>query len=61
MAEGLLKHVYGDRYEVFSAGANPIDRYRPKSKREPLYDTFKKCEKSVSIHYLNPRGSLEVG
>jgi len=23
MAEGLLRHFYGDRYEVFSAGANP--------------------------------------
>ena len=23
MAEGLLRHFYGDRYEAFSAGANP--------------------------------------
>lgn len=23
MAEGLLRHLYGDRYEVFSAGTNP--------------------------------------
>jgi arsenate reductase len=23
MAEGLLKHFYGDKYEVFSAGTNP--------------------------------------
>jgi arsenate reductase len=23
MAEGLLRHFYGDRYEVFSAGATP--------------------------------------
>jgi arsenate reductase len=23
MAEGLLRHLYGDRYEVFSAGATP--------------------------------------
>lgn len=25
MAEGLLKHFYGDDYEVFSAGLNPTD------------------------------------
>jgi arsenate reductase len=23
MAEGLLRHLYGEKYEVFSAGANP--------------------------------------
>jgi arsenate reductase len=23
IAEGLLKHIYGDKYEVFSAGTNP--------------------------------------
>jgi arsenate reductase len=23
MAEGLLRHIYGDKYEVFSAGTNP--------------------------------------
>jgi arsenate reductase len=23
MAEGLLKHLYGEKYEVFSAGSNP--------------------------------------
>jgi arsenate reductase len=23
LAEGLLRHIYGDRYEVFSAGATP--------------------------------------
>ena len=23
MAEGLLRHVYGDKYEVFSAGSDP--------------------------------------
>jgi arsenate reductase len=23
MAEGLLRHLYGDKYEVFSAGSNP--------------------------------------
>ena len=23
MAEGLLRHIYGDKYEVFSAGATP--------------------------------------
>jgi arsenate reductase (thioredoxin) len=25
MAEGLLRHIYGDKYEVFSAGTNPIN------------------------------------
>ncbi|MGB9133986.1 MAG: arsenate reductase ArsC [Candidatus Bathyarchaeia archaeon] len=24
MAEGLLRHLFGDKYEVFSAGANPM-------------------------------------
>jgi len=23
MAEGLLRHLYGDKYEVYSAGTNP--------------------------------------
>lgn len=25
MAEGLLKHFYGDKYEVFSAGVAPVE------------------------------------
>jgi arsenate reductase (thioredoxin) len=25
MAEGLLRHYYGDKYEVFSAGTKPSD------------------------------------
>lgn len=25
MAEGLLKHFYGKKYDVFSAGINPVD------------------------------------
>jgi arsenate reductase len=25
MAEGLLRHLYGDRYEVFSAGTEPTE------------------------------------
>jgi arsenate reductase (thioredoxin) len=25
MAEGLLRHIYGDKYEVFSAGTNPTN------------------------------------
>lgn len=25
MAEGLLRHFYGNNYEIFSAGLNPID------------------------------------
>ena len=26
MAEGLLRHLHGDRYEVFSAGTEPTER-----------------------------------
>ena len=25
MAEGLLRHIYGDKYEIFSAGTNPTN------------------------------------
>jgi len=25
MAEGLLRHIYGEKYEVYSAGTNPIN------------------------------------
>ena len=24
MAEGILRHLYGDRYEVYSAGTHPL-------------------------------------
>jgi len=29
MAEGLIRHRYGDRVEVFSAGAKPAERVHP--------------------------------
>jgi len=32
MAEGLLRHIAGDRFEVFSAGTRPTD-FRPEAIR----------------------------
>jgi arsenate reductase len=29
MAEGILRRLYGDRYEVYSAGLHPADRLNP--------------------------------
>ncbi len=31
MAEGFLRHLAGDRYEVFSAGIDPADRVNPRA------------------------------
>jgi arsenate reductase len=49
MAEGLLRHLYGDRYEVFSAGATPT-RVNPlaiKVMAEMGIDISKQRSKSI--------------
>ncbi len=49
MAEGLLRHYYGDRYEVFSAGATPT-QIRPlaiKAMAEIGIDISKQYSKSI--------------
>jgi arsenate reductase len=50
MAEGLLRHDAGDRFEVFSAGVNPT-RVRPEAiavMRELGIDLSKHCSKHVN-------------
>lgn len=49
MAEGLLRHLYGDKYEVFSAGATPT-RVNPlaiKVLAEMQIDISKQRSKSI--------------
>ena len=49
MAEGLLRHFYGDKYEVFSAGTNPT-RVHPlaiKAMAEIGIDISKQYSKSI--------------
>ncbi len=49
MAEGLLKHLYGEKYEVFSAGSNPT-RVNPlaiEAMREIGIDISKQVTKSI--------------
>lgn len=31
IAEGFLRHLAGDRYEIFSAGVDPADRVHPRA------------------------------
>ena len=49
MAEGLLKHLYGDRYEVFSAGATPksVNPLAIKALAEIGVDISKQRSKSI--------------
>jgi arsenate reductase len=49
MAEGLLRHVYGDKYEVFSAGANPtqVNPLAIKVMAEIGIDISKQTSKSI--------------
>jgi len=49
MAEGLLRHLYGDKYEVFSAGANPtqVNRFAIKVMAEIGIDISKQTSKSI--------------
>jgi len=49
MAEGLLRHVYGDKYEVFSAGSNPtqVNPFAIKVMVEIGIDISKQYSKSI--------------
>jgi arsenate reductase len=49
MAEGLLKHLYGEKYEVFSAGANPtqVNPFAVKVMAEIGIDISKQYSKSI--------------
>lgn len=38
-----------------------LDEHHPKNKRELLNKTFRKYEKTVTVHALYPRGFLEIG
>ena len=49
MAEGLLRHLYGERYEVFSAGATPtqVNPFAVKVMAEIGIDISKQYSKSI--------------
>lgn len=49
MAEGLLRHLYGEKYEVFSAGANPaqVNPFAIKVMAEIGIDISKQYSKSI--------------
>ena len=49
MAEGLLRHLYGEKYEVFSAGSNPakVHPLAIKVMAEIGIDTSKQTSKSL--------------
>jgi len=49
MAEGLLRHVYGDKYEVFSGGSNPtqVNPLAIKVMAEIGIDISKQTSKSI--------------
>jgi arsenate reductase len=49
MAEGLLRHLYDDRYEVFSAGATPtlVNPFAIKAMAEIGIDISKQRSKSI--------------
>jgi len=49
MAEGLLKHYYGEKYEVFSAGATPtqVNPFAVKVMAEIGIDISKQRSKSI--------------
>lgn len=49
MAEGLLKHLYGEKYEVFSAGSNPtkVNPFAIKVMAEIGIDISKQVSKSI--------------
>jgi arsenate reductase len=49
MAEGLLRHLFGEKYEVFSAGANPtqVNPFAIKVMAEIGIDISKQTSKSI--------------
>jgi arsenate reductase len=49
MAEGLLRQLYGDKYEVFSAGSNPtqVNPFAIKVMAEIGIDISKQTSKSI--------------
>jgi arsenate reductase len=49
LAEALLRHIYGDKYEVFSAGTNPtkINPYAIQALSEIGIDASKQYSKSL--------------
>jgi arsenate reductase len=49
MAEGLLRHFYGEKYEVFSAGSNPtqVNPFAIKVMAEIGIDISKQVSKSI--------------
>lgn len=49
MAEGLLRHLYGETYEVFSAGSNPtkVNPFAIKVMAEIGIDISKQVSKSI--------------
>lgn len=49
MAEGLLRHLYGEKYEVFSAGSNPtrVNPFAIKVMAEIGIDISKQVSKSI--------------
>jgi arsenate reductase len=49
MAEGLLRHLHGDKYEVFSAGSNPtqVNPFAIKVMAEIGIDISKQISKSI--------------
>jgi len=49
MAEGLLRYLYGDKYEVFSAGSNPmqVNPFAIKVMAEIGIDISKQTSKSI--------------
>jgi len=49
MAEGLLKHLFGDKYEVFSAGSNPtrVNPFAIRVMAEIGIDISKQVSKSI--------------
>lgn len=51
MAEGLLRHIYGEKYEVFSAGTNPtkINPLAIKAMAEIGIDISKQYSKGLDV------------
>ena len=61
MAEGLLRHLYGEKYEVFSAGSNPtqVNPFAIKVMAEIGVDISNQTSKSIE-EFLNMEIDLVV-